>query len=62
MMSRRNVYKVLQSKHNKLADEDISWLQFKKREILSRITHVIDCEAYIVVVRMFFFAKFQNIV
>jgi hypothetical protein len=29
-----------------LADEDISWLQFKKREILSRITHVIDCEAY----------------
>jgi hypothetical protein len=28
MMSRRNVYKVLQSKHNKLADEDISWLQF----------------------------------
>ena len=24
MMSRRNVYKVLQSKHNKLADEDIS--------------------------------------
>ena len=23
-----------------------AWLQFKKRETLSRITHVIDCEAY----------------
>ena len=43
-----HVEKLFQRKHNQLNDSEVELVYQYKKEIVPRITHVIDCEAYYV--------------
>jgi hypothetical protein len=47
-----------QRKHNQLNDVEREWVSENKKAIAARITHVMDCEAYLTGKKKYFFVKF----